>query len=95
MNLFDNLVHQKDVVIAWGATGGIIRKGKNSQRLLYYELSMTLLGIVSENSIIPITFMISDGHALLDIEHWMEIVKHSYALVNVEKIFFVLIFVMQ
>ena len=74
------------MVIAWDATDGIIQESKNSPRLLYYELSMTLPGIVSENRIVPITFMISDDHALLDIEHWMKIFKHSDAQVNVEKV---------
>ena len=69
IRLFDNLIHQKDVVIAWDATGSVIQEGRNSPPLLYYELSMTLPGIVSEDSIIPITFMISDAHALVDIEH--------------------------
>ena len=87
IRLFDNLIHQKDVVIAWDATGSVIQEGKNSPRLLYYELSMTLPGIVSEDSIVPITFMISDAHALIDVEHWMKLFKHSYSQVNVEKVF--------
>src|SRR5439155_1711331 len=57
IRLFNTLLQRKNVVISWDATGSIIKE-KKSRQFLYYELSVTLPGIVTENSIIPITFMI-------------------------------------
>ncbi len=84
IRLFDSLIHQKNVVLSWDATGSVIQEKKNSPRLLYYELSITLPGIVSEDSIVPITFMISNTHGLVNIIHWMELFKYNYSQVNVK-----------
>jgi hypothetical protein len=83
IRLFDTLMKHRDVVLSWDATGGIIQEKKNSPRLLYYELSITLPGIVTEDSIIPITFMISDAHALVNIIHWIQLFKSSYSQVKI------------
>lgn len=81
IRLFDGLLKEKNVVVSWDATGSIIQERKGKPRLLYYELSVTLPGLVSEDSIVPITFMISDAHALLNVVHWLQVFKHSYAQV--------------
>ena len=52
IRLYDELLKYKDVVISWDATGGSIIKQTESSQMLYYELSMTLPGVVSEDSII-------------------------------------------
>ncbi|CAF4164381.1 unnamed protein product [Rotaria sp. Silwood2] len=65
IRLFDTLLKHKNIVLSWDATGSVIKEKKSSPRLLYYELSITLPGIVSEDSIVPVTFMISDAHSLL------------------------------
>ena len=84
IRLFDILLGYKNVVLSWDATGSIIQEKNNSNRLLYYELSITLSGLVSEDSIVPITFMISDAHALVNVLHWLQVFKHSYSLVVVD-----------
>jgi hypothetical protein len=81
IRLYDALLKHKNIVISWDATGGIIKQS-NSLRLLYYEFSMTLPGIVKEDSIIPITYMISDAHSLVHILHWMQLFRHSYCQVS-------------
>ena len=81
IRLFDCLLKHDNVVVSWDATGGIIKQTKPPQ-LLYYELSLTLPGVVSQDSIVPITFMISDAHALVDVVHWMQRFRHSYFQVN-------------
>ena len=67
IRLFDTLLSYKNVVLSWDATGSVIQDKKNSPRLLYYELSITLPGLVSEDSIVPITFMFSNAHSLVNI----------------------------
>jgi hypothetical protein len=83
IRLFDTLMNHKNVVLSWDATGSIIQEKTNSPRILYYELTITLPGIVREDSLIPITFMLSDAHALVNIIHWIEIFKYSYSQVNI------------
>ncbi|CAF3829497.1 unnamed protein product [Rotaria sordida] len=61
IRLFDTLLKHNSVVVSWDATGSVIQEKKNSPRLLYYELSITLPGIVSEDSIVPVTFMVFVG----------------------------------
>lgn len=82
IRLFDALVKHRNVVISWDATGSIIKES-NAHRNLYYELSITLPGVVREDSIVPVTFMISDAHALINVTHWLELFKQSYAQVSV------------
>jgi hypothetical protein len=84
IRLFDALLQQKNVVLSWDATGSVLKE-TNSRRLLYYELSITLPGIVTEDSIVPITFMISDAHALVNVVYWLKLFKHSYS--QVKKVF--------
>jgi hypothetical protein len=83
IRLFDQLIHQKNITISWDATGSIIMETSNSPRYLYYELTMTLPGIVSEDGLIPISSMISSSHSLIDIIHWLEIFKHHYSQVHI------------
>lgn len=83
IRLFDTLLKHKNVVVSWDATGSIIKEKRHTNRMLYYELSVTLPGIVNENSIVPITFMISDAHALVNVTSWLESFKDKYAQVSV------------
>lgn len=87
IRLYNALLQHKNVVVSWDATGSIIKQ-TNSQKLLYYELSMTLPGVVTQDSIIPITFMISDAHSLVDVLHWMQMFRHSYRQVRAIVFFF-------
>ncbi|CAF1463253.1 unnamed protein product, partial [Rotaria sordida] len=87
IRLFDSLIHQKDITISWDATGAIIREQNNSPKYLYYELTITLPGVVSEDGLIPISSMISSSHSLIDIIHWLELFKHHYSQIFVGKEF--------
>ncbi|CAF0902184.1 unnamed protein product [Adineta steineri] len=87
IRLFDALMKQENVVLSWDATGGIIQEKLNSPRLLYYELSITLPGVVKEDSIVPVTFMISDAHGLVHIIAWIELFKNAYSQIFFEKPF--------
>ena len=69
IRLFDTLLSHKNIVLSWDATGNVIQDKKNSPCLLYYELSITLPELVSEDSIVPITFMLSNAHSLVNILH--------------------------
>ena len=69
IRLFDTLLSYKNVVLSWDATGSVIQDKKNSPRLLHYELSIMLSGLVSEDSIVPVTFMLSNAHSLVNILH--------------------------
>ncbi len=83
IRLFDQLIRLKNCVLSWDATGGVVQEKKNSPRFLYYELSMSLPGLASEDSIVPITFMISACQALIDVIHWMDRFKSSYSQVDI------------
>jgi hypothetical protein len=87
IRLFDRLIRLKNAVLSWDATGGIIQEKKDSPRLLYYELSMTFPGLVTEDSIVPITFMMSDAHGLANVIHWMQRFKSSYSQVSSKNLF--------
>ena len=82
IRLFDDLIKEKNVVLSWDATGSIIQERANKPRLLYYELSVTLPGLLTEDAIVPITFMISDAHGLFDIVQWLEAFKSNYKKVK-------------
>ncbi|CAF1488393.1 unnamed protein product, partial [Adineta steineri] len=87
IRLFDRLIRLKNAVLSWDATGGVLQEKSDSPRLLYYELSMTLPGLVTEDTIVPITFMISDAHALINVIHWMQRFKFSHSQIFVGKPF--------
>ena len=90
IRLFDRLINQKNVTISWDATGSVIMEKNNSPKYLYYELTMTLPGIVSDDGLIPISSMISSSHSLIDIINWLEIFKFHYSQVDIW-IFFIYI----
>jgi hypothetical protein len=66
-----------DTIISWDATGGIVKQC-SGQWGLFYELTITLPGVTKENSLVPITFMISDSHPQLDVKHWLEHIKNAH-----------------
>ncbi|CAF1348975.1 unnamed protein product [Adineta steineri] len=62
IRLYDKLLNYPDAIISWDATGSVVKQ-YDGQRLLYYELTMTLPNVVKEYSLVPISFMISDSHS--------------------------------
>ena len=77
IRLYDKLMSYSDTVISWDATGCIVKQS-GGQRVLYYELTITLPGVTKENSLVPLTFMVSDSHSELDVKHWLEHIKNAY-----------------
>lgn len=77
IRLYDRLMAYPETVISWDATGGIVKQS-GTRRVLYYELTITLPGVTKENSLVPLTFMISDTHSLLDVKFWLENLKADY-----------------
>jgi hypothetical protein len=77
VRLYDKLMAFPNTVISWDATGGIVKQS-GSKRVLYYELTITLPGVIKENSLVPVTFMISDSHSQLDVKHWLEHIKNAH-----------------
>ncbi|CAF3710828.1 unnamed protein product [Didymodactylos carnosus] len=77
IRLFDCLVSSPHSIISWDATGSVV-KAKNGKTILYYELTMTQSNVVEENSLIPITFMISESHTLKMVVNWMNWLKEHY-----------------
>ena len=87
IRLYDALLKHKNVIISWDATGSVIKQ-TSSKQILYYELSMTLPGVVTQDSIIPISFMLSDDHRLVHILPWMQLFRASYREVSVTLLVF-------
>jgi hypothetical protein len=77
VRLYNTLMAFPDTIISWDATGGIVKQS-GIQRVLYYELTVTLPGVTKENSLVPITFMISDSHSQIDVKHWLEHIKNAH-----------------
>ena len=69
------------MVLSWIATGSIIKE-TNKNRFLYFEMSIILPDIVNQDSIVPIAFMISDNHALVDVTRCLLLFKQNYSQVN-------------
>jgi len=46
IRLYDSLLKHKNIIFSWDATGGIIKQS-NCSKLLYYELNITLPGVVT------------------------------------------------
>ncbi|CAF3701085.1 unnamed protein product [Adineta steineri] len=77
IRLYDKLLNYPDAIISWDATGGILKQ-YGGQRVLYYELTMTLPNVTKEHSLVPISFMISDSHSEIDVKHWLDQIKDAH-----------------
>jgi hypothetical protein len=86
IRLYDKLLNYPDAIISWDATGGILKQF-GGQRVLYYELTMTLPNVTKEHSLVPITFMISDSHSELDVKQWLEQIKDAHKKVKLSCLF--------
>eukprot|EP00112_Aurelia_sp_Birch-Aquarium-sp1_P017710 Seg4132.1 transcript_id=Seg4132.1/GoldUCD/mRNA.D3Y31 product="putative ubiquitin carboxyl-terminal hydrolase 8" protein_id=Seg4132.1/GoldUCD/D3Y31 len=62
-------------VISWDATGKIVRSALTDKKLLYYELTARhpKKGMVS----VPLSVMVTDWHALPNVEHWLKVFRHN------------------
>lgn len=81
IRLYDAIVSHPDSVLSWDATGGII-KNSSSKQCLYYELTITQPNIINEDSLIPLTFMLSESQTLYTVIQWLSAFKESYRKVS-------------
>ncbi|CAF4152307.1 unnamed protein product, partial [Rotaria magnacalcarata] len=50
----------------------------SSRQCLYYELTVSHPNVVNEDTLIPLTFMLSESQTLLTITNWLTTFKESY-----------------
>ncbi|CAF4860384.1 unnamed protein product [Rotaria sp. Silwood1] len=81
VRLYDVIVSQPETVLSWDATGGVI-KNTTSRQCLYYELTVSHPNIVNEDSLIPLTFMLSESQSLLTVINWLKTFKECYKKVR-------------
>ncbi|CAF2056196.1 unnamed protein product [Rotaria magnacalcarata] len=67
----------KEYVLSWNATGGIA-KNSSSKQCLYYELTITHPNIVDEDSLVPLTFRLSESQTLFTVKQWLLSFKECY-----------------
>ena len=77
IRLYDALVNLPDSVISWDATGGIVQYTAGSKQILYYEMTITHPNIVAEDSLIPLTFMLSQSQTLFTVTQWLQSFKEK------------------
>ncbi|CAF3296364.1 unnamed protein product, partial [Rotaria socialis] len=83
IRLYDAIVSHPETVLSWDATGGIIKNtALNSRQCLYYELTVSHPNVVNEDTLIPLTFMLSESQTLLTITNWLTTFKESYKKVS-------------
>jgi hypothetical protein len=88
IRLYDAIVSHPDSVLSWDATGGIV-KNTSSKQSLYYELTISHPNIVNEDSLVPLTFMLSESQTLFTVVQWLSTFKECHRKVN---LFFFLLF---
>lgn len=84
VRLYDAVVTKPNAVLSWDATGGIIKSSQlsNSKQCLYYELTISHPNIVNEDSLIPLTFMLSESQTLRTILNWLTAFKDAHKKVS-------------
>ncbi|CAF5203548.1 unnamed protein product, partial [Rotaria magnacalcarata] len=82
IRLYDSIVNCSEYVLSWNATGGIA-KNSSSKQCLYYELTITHPNIVDEDSLVPLTFRLSESQTLFTVKQWLLSFKECYRKVNV------------
>ena len=82
IRLYDALVANPNTVLSWDATGGVIKNNQSSKRILYYELTLAHPGVVNEDTLIPLTYMLSESHSLFTVVQWLTLFKESYKKVS-------------
>ncbi|CAF1370898.1 unnamed protein product [Rotaria magnacalcarata] len=70
IRLYDSIVNCPEPVLSWDATGGIV-KNSSSKQCLYYELTITHPNIVDEDSLVPLTFMLSEPQTFFTVKQWL------------------------
>ncbi|CAF4854420.1 unnamed protein product, partial [Rotaria sp. Silwood1] len=79
IRLYDAIVSHPETVLSWDATGGIIKNAASTSRqCLYYELTVSHPNITNEDSLVPLTFMLSESQTLHTVTNWLTAFKGSY-----------------
>ncbi|CAF3717580.1 unnamed protein product [Rotaria sordida] len=79
IRLYDAIVSHPETVLSWDATGGIIKNTASiSRQCLYYELTVSHPNITNEDSLVPLTFMLSESQTLHTVTNWLTAFKESY-----------------
>lgn len=79
IRLYDAIVSHPESVLSWDATGGIIKTATcMSKQCLYYELTISHPNIVDEDSLIPLTFMLTEIQTLGTIISWLNAFKEAH-----------------
>ena len=81
IRLYDAIVAHKDSVLSWDATGGVV-KNTAPRAIFYYELTMTHPNIVYEDSLVPLTFMLSESQSLFTVTQWLSLFKDKHRQVS-------------
>ena len=82
VRLYDAIVSYPDCVLSWDATGGVV-KNSSSKQCLYYELTMSHPNIINEDSLVPLTFMLSESQTLFTITQWLSTFRECHRKVTV------------
>ncbi|CAF1396575.1 unnamed protein product [Adineta ricciae] len=77
IRLYDAIIAHKDSVLSWDATGGVV-KNFGSKQVLYYELTLSHPNIVNEDSLIPLTCMLSESQSLFTVTQWLSAFKNNH-----------------
>lgn len=86
IRLYDALVTDPNTVLSWDATGGIIKNKKTTKQILYYELTLAHPNVVNEDTLIPITFMLSESQSLATVVQWLTLFKEAHRKVSPSQI---------
>ncbi|CAF4522949.1 unnamed protein product, partial [Rotaria sp. Silwood2] len=77
IRLYDAIVNCPESVLSWDATGGII-KNSSAKQCLYYELTISHPNIVNEDSLVPLTFILSECQTLFTVIQWLSTFKDCH-----------------
>lgn len=79
VRLYDAIAADPSSVLSWDATGGIVKCiSSQAKQILYYELTIAHPNIVNEDTLIPLTFMLSESQSLYTVVQWLKAFKEGY-----------------
>ena len=83
IHLYDKIVSHPETITSWDAIGGIIRNTLlSSRQYLYYEMTVSHPNVLNEDTLVPLTFMLSESQALLTVTNWLMAFKENHKKVG-------------
>jgi hypothetical protein len=68
IRLYDAIVADSNSVLSWDAIGGLVKCFPSTKKqILYYGLTLAHPDVVNEDTLIPITFMLSESQSLMTV----------------------------